>query len=144
MLESLAQAMVHLADPWIWVWTVGGVLWGLVFGLIPGVGSAPVNSFLVLISLFVVAIGPVNYFLLQRQRKLYLLLITVPLGAGVVTSALFIYALVSDGLGVRARARSLTRIDQTSGRTVSWSRQSYYAGLAPSAGMSRSEKCMRI
>ena len=39
MLENLAQAMVHLADPWIWVWIVGGVLWGLVFGLIPGVGS---------------------------------------------------------------------------------------------------------
>ena len=39
MLESLAQAMAHLADPWIWVWIVGGVLWGLVFGLIPGVGS---------------------------------------------------------------------------------------------------------
>ena len=104
--------------------------------LIPGVGSAPVNSFLVLISLFVVVIGPVNYFMLQRRRKLYLLLLTVPLGAGVVTSALFTYALVSDGLGVRVRARSLTRIDQTDGRTVSWSRQSYYAGLAPSAGMS--------
>ncbi|MEO8498122.1 MAG: hypothetical protein ABI614_23905, partial [Planctomycetota bacterium] len=103
--------------------------------LIPGVGSAPVNSFLVLISLFVVVIGPVNYFVLQRRRKLYLLLLSVPLGAGVVTVALFTYALVSDGLGVRVRARSLTRIDQTSGRTVSWSRQSYYAGLAPSAGM---------
>ena len=104
--------------------------------LIPGVGSAPVNSFLVLISLFVVVIGPVNYFMLQRRRKLYLLLLTVPLGAGIVTSALFTYALISDGLGVRVRARSLTRIDQTNGRTVSWSRQSYYAGLAPSTGMS--------
>ncbi len=104
--------------------------------LIPGVGDAPVTSFLVLISLFVVVIGPVNYFLLQRRRKLYLLLLTVPLGAGVITTALFSYALVSDGLGVRLRARSLTRIDQTTGRTVSWSRQSYYAGLAPSAGMS--------
>ena len=104
--------------------------------LIPGVGEAPVTSFLVLISLFVVVIGPVNYYLLHRRRKLFLLLLTVPLGAGVITSALFSYALVSDGLGVRLRARSLTSIDQTNGRTVSWSRQSYYAGLAPSAGMS--------
>lgn len=104
--------------------------------LIPGVGSAPVSSFLVLISLFVIVIGPVNYFMLQQRRRLYLLLLTVPLGAGVITCALFCYALVSDGLGVRVRARSLTHIDQTNGRTVSWSRQSYYAGLAPSAGMS--------
>ena len=104
--------------------------------LIAGVGDAPVNSFLVLISLFVIVIGPVNYFLLQQRRKLYLLLLTVPLGAGLITSALFLYALVSDGLGVRVRARSLTQINQDNGRTVSWSRQSYYAGLAPSAGMS--------
>ncbi|MCB9873943.1 MAG: hypothetical protein H6821_07155 [Planctomycetaceae bacterium] len=104
--------------------------------LIPGVGDAPVTSFLVLISLFVVVIGPINYFILHRRRKLFLLLLTVPLGAGVITTALFTYALVNDGLGVRVRARSLTRIDQTNGRTVSWSRQSYYAGLAPSAGMS--------
>ncbi|MEX0818295.1 MAG: hypothetical protein WD070_01845 [Pirellulaceae bacterium] len=104
--------------------------------LIPGVGAAPVTSFLVLISLFVIVIGPVNYFMLGRRRKLYLLLLTVPLGAGVVTTALFTYALINDGLGVRVRARSLTRIDQSNGRTVSWSRQSYYAGLAPSTGMS--------
>ncbi len=103
--------------------------------LIPGVGDAPVNSFLVLISLFVIVIGPVNYFMLGQRRKLYLLLVTVPLGAGIVTAALFTYAIVNDGLGVRVRARSLTTIDQTNGRTISWSRQSYYAGLAPSSGM---------
>ncbi|MFH1488705.1 MAG: tripartite tricarboxylate transporter permease [Pseudomonadota bacterium] len=39
MLESLSQALGNFTDPWIWVWIVGGVLWGLVFGLIPGVGS---------------------------------------------------------------------------------------------------------
>ncbi|MCA9122865.1 MAG: hypothetical protein KDB11_21915 [Planctomycetales bacterium] len=104
--------------------------------MIPGVGDAPVTSFLVLISLFVVVIGPVNYVVLHRRRKLFFLLLTVPLGAGVITLALFGYALVNDGLGVRVRVRSLTHIDQATGQTVSWSRQSYYAGLAPSAGMS--------
>ena len=103
--------------------------------LIPGVGDAPVNSFLILISLFVVVIGPVNYFVLQRRRRLYLLLLTVPLGATVVTASLLFYAVVNDGLGVRLRARSYTTIDQTNGRAVTWSRQSYYAGLAPSSGM---------
>ena len=39
MLESLAQALANFAHPWIWVWIVGGVGWGLAFGLIPGVGS---------------------------------------------------------------------------------------------------------
>ncbi len=104
--------------------------------MIPGVGAAPVNSFLVLISLFVIVIGPVNYFLLQRKQRLYLLLVTVPLGAAIVTLALLLYAVFSDGLGVRWRGRSLTRLNQTNGQTVTWSRQSYYAGLAPSTGLS--------
>jgi hypothetical protein len=133
VFNSLSQ------DDWMWYKRHGfsfhrdnDQYWNL---LIPGVGDAPVNSFLVMISLFVVVIGPVNYFLLQRRRRLYLLLLTVPLGAGLVTMALMMYAVVNDGLSVRVRTRSLTSIDQTSGQSVTWSRQSYYAGLTPSAGM---------
>lgn len=103
--------------------------------MIPGVGRAPVTSYLVLISLFVVVIGPVNYYFLRKKKRLYLLLITVPIGAGLVTFALLNYALISDGLGVRARVRSYAEIDQTTGRAVCWSRQTYYAGLAPSRGL---------
>jgi hypothetical protein len=104
--------------------------------LIPGVGEAPVLSFVLLVSLFAVLIGPVNYTLLKRAKRLYLLLLTVPIGAAIVTAALFSYALVTDGLGVRVRARSFTDLDQRTGRAVSWSRQSYYAALAPSRGLS--------
>jgi hypothetical protein len=103
--------------------------------LIPGVGAAPVMAFRILITLFVIVIGPVNYWLLSRWGRLHLLLVTVPVGAFIVTSTLFLYAVVSDGLGVRARVRSFTLLDQTRGRCVSWSRQSYYAGLAPSEGL---------
>jgi hypothetical protein len=99
------------------------------------VGLAPVNSFLVLISLFVVVIGPLNYWFLVRQGRLYLLLLTVPAGAMVVTLSLVGYALVTDGLGVKSRVRSFTEIDQRRGRSVSWSRQSYYASMVPSRGL---------
>ncbi|HUE69753.1 MAG TPA: hypothetical protein VMP01_02595, partial [Pirellulaceae bacterium] len=68
-------------------------------------------------------------------HRLYLLLVTVPLGAAVVTFGLFAYAILSDGLGVKARIRSFSLLDQKSGRTVSWSRQSYYASLVPSQGL---------
>src|SRR6266478_2253668 len=74
--------------------------------LIPGVGLTPVVQFQILISLFVIGIGPVNYLLLRRWRRLGLLLITVPASAAIVTLALFGYALIHDGLGVRVRARS--------------------------------------
>lgn len=104
--------------------------------LIAGTGRVPVWSFLFLISLFVVLIGPLNYYLLLRWKRLFLLLVTVPAGAAVVTMALFSYAIISDGLGVRMRARSFTRLDQRSGEATTWARQSYYAGLAPSGGLS--------
>jgi hypothetical protein len=103
--------------------------------LIPGVGEAPVVSFLLLVTLFAVVIGPINYIMLGRMRRLYLLLITVPAGAAVVTVSLFGYALVTDGLGVRLRARSFTELDQRSGQAASWSRQSYYAAVSPSDGL---------
>jgi hypothetical protein len=109
------------ADFWNWV--------------VPGIGLTPVGAFLIVIALFVVFIGPVNYFLLRRWRRLYLLLVTVPAGAALVTGALFAYALICDGLAVRVRVRGLMEIDQRSGRTVSWSRQSYYAGLTPADGL---------
>ena len=47
--------------------------------LIPGVGLAPVTQFQVLISLFVLVIGPLNFVLLRRWHKLNLLVITVPI-----------------------------------------------------------------
>ncbi len=103
--------------------------------LIPGVGIAPVTEFQVLISFFVIAIGPVNYWLLRRWKRLPLFLLTVPLSAILVTLLLFAYGLLADGIGLRARARSFTLLDQQTGEAVCWARTSYYAGMAPAGGM---------
>jgi len=103
--------------------------------LIPGVGQAPVTAFQVLITLFVLGIGPLNYFLLRRSKRLHLLVVTVPLSAGAITLALFAYAVLADGLGTRVRVRSVTQIDQRRGHAACWSRLSFYAGLAPAGGL---------
>ena len=102
--------------------------------LIPGVGIAPVTEFQFLITLFVLAIGPLNYWLLRRSQRLHLLVITAPLAALVVTTGLFAYALVSDGFGVKTRARSVTLINQVTGEATSWSRLSQYAASSPKGG----------
>lgn len=103
--------------------------------MIPGVGRAPVTAFRVLITIFVIAIGPVNYFWLRRKRKLHLLLAVVPATALVVTVGLFGYALFTDGLYARVRPRTFTSIDQSRQHAASWARTTYYAGLAPAGGM---------
>lgn len=103
--------------------------------LISGVGMPPIETYRVLITVFVVFIGPINYWVLRRSKRLHLLLFSVPACAGVVTLALLGYALISDGLDTQVRVRSFTQIDQRVGEMASWSRLSYYAGLKPSEGL---------
>ncbi|HVT29831.1 MAG TPA: hypothetical protein VHE81_17565 [Lacipirellulaceae bacterium] len=103
--------------------------------LVPGVGLAPVTEFQVLITLFVLAIGPLNYWILKRYKRLQLLVLTVPLSAIVATVALFAYAIVSDGFATRVRVRSFTLLDQRTGEAACWSRLSYYSGMAPGRGL---------
>lgn len=102
---------------------------------IRGVGDAPVFSFTLFITLFALVIGPMNYWLLGRWKRTYLVLLTVPLGAVLVTGMLFIYALATDGIGVRARLRSVTVINPETAEFAMISRQSYYASIAPSQGL---------
>lgn len=106
--------------------------------LIPDVGEAPVGPFQFLISLFVIAIGPLNYWWFKRRKKLPMLLATVPAAAALVTLMLLSVGVLSDGLGVRVRARSLTLLDQTSGEATTWSRLTYYAGISPRDGLATS------
>ncbi len=103
--------------------------------ILAGFGLAPVNSFRVMIVLFAIVIGPLNYFVLRRANRLSWLFMTVPAGAFVATIGLLTFAIATDGFGVRYRVRSLTHIDQSSGFASTWSRQVYYAGIAPSGGL---------
>lgn len=103
--------------------------------LIPGVGAAPVTMFLVLMTLFALAIGPLNLWLLSRKRRLYLMLITVPVLSVATCLSLFVYAVVADGFGIQSRVRSVTYLDQGAASAVRLARISLYAGLSPSNGL---------
>jgi hypothetical protein len=102
---------------------------------VPGVGRAPVTAFEVLITVFVLLIGPVNYWFLKRYKRIHLMVLTVPLAAVVTTLALFSYAVVADGFASRVRARSFTTLDQRTGDAACWTWLSYYSGLAPGDGL---------
>jgi hypothetical protein len=103
--------------------------------LIKGVGAIPVLAFVILITIFALLIGPVNYFVVWRRRQLYLLVLTIPVIAFLTSSALFGYAMIADGFGVQSRLRSFTVLDQHSKTAVSFNRISLYAGIVPSAGL---------
>jgi hypothetical protein len=103
--------------------------------LIPSVEASPATAFRLLITLFVLAIGPVNYIVLSRMNRTYLMLVTAPLASLLAVTILLGYAGVKDGFGVKARVRSLTFLDQRNGLHVNLSRQTYFAAFAPSAGL---------
>jgi len=103
--------------------------------LIPGVGSVPVVPFLILITIFTVVIGPLNYGYFLRKKRLSMLLVTVPalaLGSSVL---LLGYSTFANGFSVKSRVRSLTILDQAQQESLSISRVAYYAGMAPSSGL---------
>jgi hypothetical protein len=103
--------------------------------LIAGISGVPVVAFLVLITIFSIVIGPMNYFFLTKRKRLYLLVITIPAIALLTSVSLFGYSVVAHGFGTKSRIRSLTVVDQGSQTAVDCTRVSLYAGLAPSEGL---------
>jgi hypothetical protein len=139
--EAQWQWMFNAIDPARWKWryrhgvSASGDNPAFDNFLIADIGLPPIRTYRVLITLFVIVIGPLNYWLLRRKGRLHLLLFTVP-AAALLTSGLLIgYALAADGFESRLRARSYTQLDQRRHEAVSWARLSYYTGLSPSDGL---------
>ncbi len=97
--------------------------------LIPGIGLPPVNSFLLVMSLFVLTVGPASYYVLRRTKRLFLILIVTPAASLAMLCGLLVFAVVSDGFGVQTQVRGLTFLDSKTGRASSLSYQTYYSSI---------------
>jgi hypothetical protein len=102
---------------------------------LPKVGLPPITMFQVLITLFVVLIGPVNYFYFKNRKKLNWLLITVPAGALAITGLLLSYTLYKDGIGVRTWSQSYTILDQIQKQAATRQQFTLFAGITPGDGL---------
>ena len=58
-----------------------------------------------MITLFSIVIGPVNYVYLLKKKRLYLLVMTIPVIAVVTSLMLFSYSVLAHGFGTRVRVR---------------------------------------
>lgn len=101
----------------------------------PGIQGVPTIAFLVLITLFSILIGPVNYVFLARKKMLWLLLFTVPVVAMTTSLLLVGYSVAVHGFAIRSRMRSLTVLDQRNQTAVTMARLALFAGVTPSGGM---------
>ncbi|QDS89366.1 hypothetical protein EC9_35650 [Rosistilla ulvae] len=107
--------------------------------LIAEVGQPPVYTFLGMISLFVLLVGPVSYYVFLYLKRLYLFFVFAPIVALICTASIGLYAMIADGFGSRVRIRHLTLLN-ASGEGVNWSRQTYFSGLRPRDGVAWSRE----
>lgn len=102
---------------------------------IPGVLQPPVYSFMGILSLFVVLVGPVAYRQTTKYGRSHLMFAIAPILAIVTTLAMLGYGVIADGFDTQARVRQLTWVDGTSGDAGERVLSTYFAGIRPSAGL---------
>ncbi len=97
--------------------------------LIDSVGGPPVRSFLLLNTIFMLLVGPIAYFSLRRFDKLYLLYFIAPAAALLISSGLFVFAIISEGLGTKLRTHQWTWVDLVNEAETQQDRSTYYSAL---------------
>lgn len=99
--------------------------------LVPGVAQPPVYTFMGLLGVFVILVGPVAYRKTSKVGRSHLMFAIAPALALLTTLSMFAYGIVSDGFGTQARVRQLTFVDGQSGDCFERIQSTYFAGIRP-------------
>jgi hypothetical protein len=103
--------------------------------LIPGVAEPPVYTFMGILTLFVLLVGPVAYRWTTLGHRSHLMFLIAPALALITTAAMFTYSIVSDGFSTTVRVRQLTWIDGENGSAVERTRTTLFSGISPREGV---------
>ena len=102
---------------------------------IPGLEEMPIGSFVGILILFAILIGPVNFMLVRRTGKQVLLLLTIP-GISLLVSILLLgYGILSQGLDTKVGSVSLSVLDQRSGTLDVVENRHCFIGLGTGGGL---------
>jgi hypothetical protein len=95
----------------------------------------PIKGLFVLMLLFALAIGPINFLVLARKKRRIWMLWTTPAISLVTCLAVFGYMLLSEGWQGRLRTETLTLLDERTHRatTIGWT--GVYSPLTPGDGL---------
>jgi hypothetical protein len=99
--------------------------------MIPGVAEPPVYTFMGLLTVFVILVGPIAYRKTTKHGRGYLMFAIAPILALITTFSMFTYGILADGFGTIVRVRQVTWIDGQSGDAAQRVRSTYFAGLQP-------------
>ena len=95
----------------------------------------PIRGLCAFMLAFVIAIGPVNMYILSRLRRRIWLLWTVPVVSLLTTGLLFLYVAVTDGWRPHVRANILTVLDERTQRASSIGWLGYYSPTTSGSGL---------
>ena len=102
---------------------------------IPGLGELPYRVLILLLIVFAVVIGPVNFTMVKATGKPALLLVTIPLLALVAVVAVLAYGIFYQGIDVKTASLSHTILDQRTHRAYTAEARTMFAGLSPGPGL---------
>ncbi len=104
-------------------------------GLLGTFAALPLRALMVLLLVFALVMGPVNFLYVRRSKKPLLLLATVP-GIALVTSlGLLAYGILAEGLDVKVMTKSWSLIDQRTQLATSAEVRNLFAGSSPGEGL---------
>src|SRR5262245_15115568 len=114
-----------------WNWNTNAI--NRMFPVVEELGT-PVRGLFLLMLLFAVVIGPVNYIVLARRKKRTWLWWTAPAIAVVASLAAFSYAMLAEGWQASVRAEVMTILDENARRATTVGLTAFYAPLTPRDG----------
>ncbi|MGE0084423.1 MAG: hypothetical protein AB7S75_08375 [Desulfococcaceae bacterium] len=94
-----------------------------------------VRGFFLGMLIFVVAVGPVNFFVLSRKKKKIWLLWTVPAISLFTCGAVFFYAVFSEGMDSDVLLSAFTILDENRHEAATLGMAAYYCRLTPGKGL---------
>lgn len=104
---------------------------------LPVSGDTEINirGFFLGMFLFVIVVGPLNFFVLSLKKKKILLIWTIPAISLFTCTAVFLYAVFSEGLDSDVRISAFTILDQSKHEAVTLGLAGYYCRLTPGRGL---------
>jgi hypothetical protein len=103
--------------------------------IIPGLEALPLRTFALLLLVFAILIGPINFLFIRSRRRPVLLLVTIPALSAAATVLLLAYGIFFQGLDVKTASISITLLDERAHRSSSLEVRQLFAGLAPDEGL---------
>jgi hypothetical protein len=100
-----------------------------------GFGDLPLRGLMLLLVLFVIVMGPVNFIWVARRKRPLLLLISVPAVALVASIGLVLFGVFSQGLDVKVTSASYTFLDQVDRQATTAEVRRLFAGSSPGEGL---------